>query len=196
MAEEVAFSRRRNDNPRSKIHLQEREEGDARSVSLFLSRRERSTSESRGIESSRERERKRERSETDSREEGMSVRRTGRIAGRAERELNYVLISRPFRKRASRDAIHQISGAIYILNWRLLATRLRGVPVVGADTDYKKRPRAAANLYEKSWSRAITRRCCECEDVVLRSCRKQLSAETETFFAFLGGSLGYEDGAG
>jgi len=53
-------------------------------------------------------------------------RRTGWIVGRAKRELNYVLISRPFRKRASRDAIHQISGAIYILNWRLLAMGSEG----------------------------------------------------------------------
>lgn len=78
------------------------------------------------IKSSLARGKEEESSEKESRQEGISGRKTGRIVGRAKRELNYVLISRPFRKRASRDAIHQISGAIYILNWGLLATAQGG----------------------------------------------------------------------
>lgn len=94
------------------------------------------------IKSSRAREEEGKRSEKESWEEGISERRTGRIVGRVKRELNYVLISRPFRKRVSRDAIHQISGAIYILNWRLLATWAHGGSVVGANAT-KSVPAAA-----------------------------------------------------
>lgn len=55
--------------------------------------------------------------------------------------FNFAAIS----QRASRDTAN-ISGAIYILNWKLLARRLKN-SVVSVDTDYKKHPRGCETRF-------------------------------------------------
>lgn len=91
---EETFSRRRNDNPRFKIHLRERD-GEKKETRSLSSRAKRNRDEC--GERADERGKKGERSEKESREEEISERRTGRDCRKGEEGIklrfNFAAIS-------------------------------------------------------------------------------------------------------